>query len=263
MMADFRLPVLGYHAVGDQRPGLESHLVLPEREFHQHLDWLLALGYRTVRLEDIVAAFDGTDSLPPRPVLLTFDDGYAELASTAFPALEARGMTASVFVVTRHLGGSNVWDNAPGGPSVPLLTSADVKSWHGKGIQFGAHTRTHPRLSQLQPDAAAREISGSADDLAAIIGERIRAFAYPYGDADPTAARIVANTFRLGFSSWRGLNSRTTRPSMLRRTMVAPGTNWLTLRCHLEFGRLPWESFGPLLAPGGLKRFLERRRDSR
>ncbi|MES2176546.1 MAG: polysaccharide deacetylase family protein [Gemmatimonadota bacterium] len=259
-MHDFRLPVLGYHSVGPREPGLAPHLVVSAREFEQHLDWLVSLGYRTLRLQEVIDAFEGRGVLPPHSVLLTFDDGYRTLASTAFPALAARGMSATVFVVTQRIGEANVWDAAPGGPTVPLLTHEEIAHWHSRGIQFGAHTRTHPSLPALRDDSVVSEIAGSAEDLRALLGGPVNAFAYPYGHTDARSARAVADAFPLGFSSWHGINRRSTKRWMLRRSMVEPDTNRLILRCHLSFGRLPWESLLGHLSPRALVRYFGLRR---
>ncbi|MGI8558882.1 MAG: polysaccharide deacetylase family protein [Solirubrobacteraceae bacterium] len=175
--------------------------------------------------------------LAPRSVLLTFDDGYADLGQTALPILEAVGYSAVVFVVTGHVGSTNAWDEALGGGGHELLDARAIRSWSRRGIEFGAHTRSHPDLSRLSLNDAQREVMGSKRDLEAIVEKPVPSFAYPYGSHDSTVRTVVASAFAIAFTVVEGRNSLPNDPHMLRRTMVQSVDTELDIALRVRFGR--------------------------
>ena len=109
-----RLGVLSYHHVGPQQPGtLLSLTVSPER-FERQVRWLARHGYQGINPADWLRWRREGKGLPDKPVLFTFDDGYADLVDYALPVLRRYGFGAVVYVVTRQLGGTNAWDEVRG-----------------------------------------------------------------------------------------------------------------------------------------------------
>src|SRR5262249_3713351 len=104
------LPVLMYHNVGHWRRGLDPHLTVSPKLFERHLKWLSRKGYRTIRASDWIAYRRSGTPLPQKPVMLTFDDAFAETAENAFPLLQKYQFCGTVFVVTSTIGGANTWD---------------------------------------------------------------------------------------------------------------------------------------------------------
>ncbi len=233
------LPVLLYHHVGAPARGRFTSLTITPDRFEQHVRWLARLGYRGVRLQDWLAARAGAERLPARPVLLTFDDGYADLARHAFPVLERYGFGATVFVVTGRIGGVNAWDTDAGAPPLPLLSAEQIRDWSARGIDFGSHGRSHARLSGLTDDVLADEVHGSRRELERITGERVRAFAYPYGAGDERALCCARDAYDVAFTADDGLNDDRTDPHLLRRTLVQPGDTMLELVLRARLGRDP------------------------
>jgi len=123
-----------------------------------------------------------------RGFALTFDDGYEDFERLALPVLERCGFTATVFVVTGHVGGRAQWD---GGMGAPLLGWRSIRELHERGIEFGSHTRTHPHLTRLSSARARDEIRGSREDLEDRIGSAVRWLAYPYGESDSDVRRLA------------------------------------------------------------------------
>jgi peptidoglycan/xylan/chitin deacetylase (PgdA/CDA1 family) len=191
--------------------------------------------------------------------MLTFDDAYADLATYAFPALEAAGMRATVFVVTDCLGRGATWDDGEVS-GFRLLDSADVREWSRRGIEFGAHTRSHPDLRALADDDLKTEIEGSADDLERILDQEVAAFAYPFGRYDERSLAVVRARFDLGFSTLEGTNRRSD-PHQLERTMVQQADTALDINARVRLGYSPPERARRKLAiwmrrlvPSGRKR---------
>src|SRR5690348_18438578 len=104
------LPVLLYHHVGPARAGTHPSLTVSPQRFNAHVDWLVRHDFRTLTVAETVDWFRYRYPLPRRTVLLTFDDGYGDLADHAFPALRAAGLSALVFIVTGLNASTNEWD---------------------------------------------------------------------------------------------------------------------------------------------------------
>ena len=102
--------------------------------------------------------------LPRRAVLLTFDDCYEDLLNAALPILEHRAIPAVAFAVSGHVGGSNVWDQAIGAPKLRLLDFEGLRELARRGIEIGAHSRSHCALPGLSDSALDQEIAGSVAD---------------------------------------------------------------------------------------------------
>lgn len=159
----------------------------------------------------------GRSTLPPRAVVVTFDDGSADNVAHAFPILERQRIPAVTFVVTGKLGGRNDWD----GDAAPwaLMDGAAIRDWARRGFEFGVHGRTHRSLSGL--DDAVAETDGAQADLAVLLGKTPLAFAYPYGDVT-ARARAGRRRFAIAYGVQGGTNRSAADPWMLRRTAVLP-----------------------------------------
>ena len=179
------LRVLAYHAIADLAgdPVLERYAVPAER-FREQLETLRRAGYTLVRPEEVVRFLQGRGGLPRRPVLLTFDDAYENL-----PLLAG----AVTFAVSGRLGGVNEWDLKRGATTLRLLDAGELREISSRGIEVGAHSRTHPDLTRVEK--LDEEIAGSRQDLAEI-GLSPRLFAYPYGKEDE---RVRSAVQRAGF----------------------------------------------------------------
>ena len=235
------LPVLLYHRVAPIKPGDSTGLTVDPRKFEKQLSWLKRNGYRTIRTEDWLAWCREGKPLPPRPVLLTFDDAYADLVDDAFPVLRRHGFTAGVFVVTGHIGGHNEWDQKYGVPRFPCMSADQIRHWAAQGMEFGAHSRSHADLTTLSGAALEEEVTGSGRDLASILGTLPLSFAYPYGGYNETVRRSVAKAFELAVTCDEGVNGLGTEPLLIRRATVQPADTLLNFALRVGFGYNPIE----------------------
>ena len=234
-----RLPVLLYHHVGPSRPGTFPELTVSAERFARHVSWLVRRGYVGIRPADWLAWCGNHQALPRKPVLLTFDDAYADLTTYALPLLKRHDFGAAVFVVTHHVGGENVWDRLRGSQPHRLMTEDQIREWAGRGIEFGAHSRTHADLTTLSNREVQEEIDGSRDDLAAVTGQHVRAFAYPFGRTNEAVRNRVRAVFDCAFSCEAGLNTVLSDRYALSRSMVQPDDSALALASRVRFGRYP------------------------
>lgn len=170
------VPVLNYHSVG---PGGDEFTV-PLSTFEGELDWLVAKGYRTVSLHDLLQSREQGRRLPPRSVILTFDDGREDALSIVLPALLKRGMRGSFFVITGAVG-------RPG-----YLTWDGVRALAAAGMEIGSHTVTHARLADLAGDRVDAELRQSRAELEKQLKRPVEALAYPYNSVRARIRRAAA-----------------------------------------------------------------------
>ena len=213
-------PSLLYHRIGPLRfPASRDLTVSPER-FERQMRWLARKGYVGIKPSELLHWLRHGNGLPKKPILLTFDDAYADLADYGLPILRKYGFTGAVFVVTDRLGGTNTWDEAIGRGTLHLMTAEQIRYWAGQGIEFGAHSRTHAHLTELSPAGLSDEVAGSKYDLSALLGYPIVSFAYPYGEYNDAVRDLVRGEFDLAFSVEEGLNDLTGDPHLLRRAYI-------------------------------------------
>ncbi len=243
------LPVLLYHHIGPPRPGTLSNLTLSPEKFARHVRWLARRGFVGIRPSDWLRWLRDGTGLPDKPILLTFDDGYADLTDYALPVLRRHGFSAAVYIVTGQLGGTNAWDEAQGSGTHRLMTAEQIRYWAGQGIEFGAHSRTHADLRKLSAAELATEVSGSKNDLASLLGSPVVSFAYPYGEVSEAAYEFARGEFDLAFTTERGLNYLRTDPHLLRRINISPNDSLFEIECHTH-----WEELQPI---GGLRARLQ------
>ena len=234
-----QLPVLCYHHVGTPKPGAYPDLSVTAERFERDIRWLRNNGYHTISPSDWLRWLREGKGLPPKPVLLTFDDAYADLTSYAFPVLRRYGFQATVFVVTGHIGGTNAWDVERGSAIHPLMTADDIRFWAANGIEFGAHSKTHPNLARIPISEATEELLQSKNELAELLGSEVRIFAYPYGSCNEAVTDCARELFQLALTTREGLNDLTTDPFLLKRSCVRLHESIFDLNQLLRWGRRP------------------------
>jgi peptidoglycan/xylan/chitin deacetylase (PgdA/CDA1 family)/glycosyltransferase involved in cell wall biosynthesis len=217
------LPSLLYHHVGPARPGSVPGLTISAAKFEQQMQWLADRGYTGICPTAWLQWLREGKGLPDKPILITFDDAYADTAEYALPILKKYGFGAAVFVVTERLGGTNTWDESQGSETLQLMTAEQIRNWAGQGIEFGGHSRTHAYLTQLSDVDLAAEVAGCEVDLFALLGCPVLSFAYPYGEYNDAVRDVVQQHFKLAFTVEEGLNYLAGDPFLIRRAYVGPG----------------------------------------
>ncbi len=208
------LPILMYHKIGNPR-GPNSFLYVSPNLFKTQMLELEAGRYKSLLLDDELAA------VGERRIILTFDDGYRNAFERGMPLLERSGFKAVQYIVSGRLGGTNDWDLAKGIPPEPLMDEAQIKDWLGAGHQIGAHTMTHPVLTQVPVQRAREEIIASKKLLEDRFGIRIDHFCYPYGKLNAAVVDIVREAgFKTATSTRFGINTPGTSPLELRRIIA-------------------------------------------
>jgi len=173
------VPILTYHRVGSS-PGFARQVAALERS-----------GYRAVTLGRVWQSWRGEAALPPRPVVLTFDDGYLSHYRTAARTLRARGWPGVLNLQVDRLG-------VAGG-----LTRAQVRRMLGDGWELDSHSLTHPDLTEVGRERLRRELVASRDAIAREFGVTSNFFCFPYGRSDAAVRAAVRAAGYLGATTTR------------------------------------------------------------
>lgn len=230
------IPILMYHGFAEPG-GSASRFVVAIDRFAQQMAWLKRHNYNVLTLEEYVQ-YRRHHSLPPaRSVVVTIDDGYAEIRSLAYPVLRRNDLPATVFLVSERIGGVNDWTDQDELKERRILAWDEIEEMAGKGIQFGAHTRTHAVLTQVSSEEAKEEIAGSKADLESRLQSPVTTFAYPHGEYDTSVQHLVEQAnFQGACGIEAGLNTSSTPLTALRRIEIEGGFSLFSFLFLLRFG---------------------------
>jgi peptidoglycan/xylan/chitin deacetylase (PgdA/CDA1 family) len=224
---DRALRVLMYHKIND-RDG--NPLSVPVSLFDEQMAQLGELGYTVVDVEAVLAHYVERKPLPPRAVLITFDDGYRDNLENAVEVLRRHGYPAVLFMPIGFLDTSLPLPHeerlAQRGVYNRTLDWRDLPDLERGGIRVEAHGISHRPLADLELDEAAREIALSKLRLEEALGRPVRAFAYVKGSEahyKPVHLSLLRQAgYDLAFTSVSGANSSRTDPLRLHRYNVEP-----------------------------------------
>ena len=151
-------------------------------------------------------------------ITITFDDGFANNLTEAAPLMQQAGIRAINYLVADRIGQTSDWEAREGGEADSLMNESQIRDWLAAGHWIGAHTCTHPRLSQLPRDRAREEIIAGRKKLEDRFGISVEHFAYPYGDYDDSTVELVREAgFKTACTMHRGINQSNTPPLELKR----------------------------------------------
>lgn len=190
--------VLMYHSVADSATPEFADFVVEPDVFARQMTALAEAGCTTATMSDLARARSEGRTLPAGTVVLTFDDGFLDFASTALPVLRSHGFTATLYVTTRYVGGRSLWLRPEGEADRPMIGWADLAAVVDAGVEIGAHTDTHPQLDLVQPTVLARELTVPKVTLEDRLGVPVTSLAYPFGYA---SRRVRAMAAQLGYTN--------------------------------------------------------------
>jgi len=191
-----RVPILMYHYVGGLPAGADPYridLTVSPEMFEAQLAYLQAAGYSSISLEDLTRHLAVGAPLPPKPIILTFDDGYVDNFIYAFPLLRQYGLTGTFFVVTQFL------DEGRAG----YVSWEQVRLMQNNGMDIQAHGVSHEDPKKQPVALLQQEIAGSQQAIEAHLNKPVRFFAYPFGHYD---SRVVGVLRSAGY--WGAVTTR-------------------------------------------------------
>ena len=171
------IPVLNYHQINDKD---HNALTVPVADFEREMAYLKADGYTSITPEQLSDHLKYGKPLPEKPVMITFDDGYRDNYTNAFPILQKYGFTASIFLVSDFM---NRFDN--------YLTWEQVQEMSEAGINMESHTLSHVELAGLSHDELYKQLIGGKLATEWKTLKFVKYMAYPCGNMDVAAMTAV------------------------------------------------------------------------
>lgn len=234
------LPILMYHSIShrEERTHPYYRTVTTPEMFARQMQFLYENGYSAITLDDAVQCLESPPKAAGRTVAITFDDGFQDFYTQAFPTLSRYGFCATMYLPTAYIG------QAPQSfKGLDCLTWGQARELRNAGVQFGSHTVNHPQLKSLKDEEVRRELRCSKEAMEQELGCAVTSFAYPY--ALPEADRFFLNRLREhlqetgyenGVSTSIGTAERTDERLFLRRLPVNSCDDGRLLRAKLDGG---------------------------
>lgn len=240
-----RAIILMYHNIAEPPSGKDPvGLYVSPRMFRFQMWYLKAAGFRVVPLNDIADFINGK-SADKKIAALTFDDGYQDFYENAYPVLRAYKFPSAVFIVSDLVGKENAWDYRNVNVRKSLMRWETIHRLKKEGVTFGSHTRTHPFLSRLSPEAAIDEIYNSKLQLEEQLQLQVDFFCYPYGDYNAQTTEAVKQAgYKLAVTTKRGLVHKKDNIFEVRRSFIRRHTNPLLFLCRLHLPYEDWKKSG-------------------
>jgi Predicted xylanase/chitin deacetylase len=234
------VPILTYHSISQNLFGKVHpyyHINTPVSIFAMQMRWLRQAGYRTIKLSELMNGFETTRDFS-KAVVLTFDDGYQDFFTDAFPLLKQCGFAATVFLAT-----DRIRDTSVRVEGADYLTWNEVRALHSQGVEFGSHSVTHADLRSLGPEQIDYELGYSKETIEQRIGAPVESFSYPFAlpEEDRNFIRYLADTlqnvgYSNGVSSTIGRAKPTDSRFFLPRLSVNSWDDVELLRAKVEGG---------------------------
>jgi len=259
-----RLPILMYHGIS-HRVNEKAHpyyqTVTTPKRFHSHMVFLRDSGYCPMTLGQALRRLQDTSvETGDKPVVVTFDDGLRDFYARAFPILDHLDIPATVFLSSGYLDRRFVTGEE-------CLRKVEVAELAARGVEFGSHTVTHPRLTDLGDPAIAAEIARSRDAIQDVTGLGVTLFSYPYRFPEEDGAfvrrldRLLKDSgYRGGVTTRIGRASTADNPLFLKRLPINDEDDLSLFKAKLE-GAYDW--LHPIqLTSKRLRRLIGRARSS-
>ncbi len=207
-----RVPILMYHHIATppiQADAVRRDLSVRPTAFQEQMSYLRVNGYQSIGLDDLVAYLLGQRSLPVRAVVLTFDDGYDDNYTQAFPVLKSNGFTGTFFIITDYVGQRE------------YMSWEQIAEMSRAGMSMQAHGRTHDDLAISSAEHTVWQVAGSRMMLEEKLGRPVRFFCYPSGRyTAQTIAILRAHGYTAALTTAYGATHSASSLFELRRVRV-------------------------------------------
>ena len=185
-------PVLVYHKV---QPGIELGVTtVHPRVFRKHIQWIRQQQFTPITFQTLITTPES--HLPAKPIIISFDDGFASVAEYAFPVMQEAQIPGVVFAISGFLGKRGVWDVNLGSRAPLHLSGEQLRSLVQQGWEIGSHTVTHRALPFLNTAELKEELDASRCHLEDTIGAPVKTIAFPFG---LTNSRVLRASQRAGY----------------------------------------------------------------
>ncbi len=204
------VPILEYHVLGHPPEGAPyPELYVGRTDFEKQMDWLEESGYQAVTLEQVQEAWYHGGTLPPKPIVLSFDDGYRPQFTFALPTLRKHGWAG---LLNLKAEGSELYES-------------NVKAMIAAGWEVAAHTIHHLDLTELGPEELTEEVAGSRKILQRDYKIPVNNFCYPAGKFDETVVEAVEKAGYTGATTELSGFAESDKPFELARLEILRQTH--------------------------------------
>ena len=201
------IPVLYYHSV---RESADNEVTITPNMLRTQLKYIKDEGYTELTINELKDYILNNSPIPNKSIVITFDDGYMDNYSCAFPILKDLNMIATIFCITSELDGSY------------YLSKDAIVEMSNYGIDIQSHTVNHPKLDKITYDEQLIELINSKKTLESITGKKVDSIAYPFGNFNDDSIRAAKDAgYTLGFTTKRGLSDRGDNPLKLDRIYIS------------------------------------------
>jgi peptidoglycan/xylan/chitin deacetylase (PgdA/CDA1 family) len=244
------VPVLMYHEVAkpEELQALgrvtQSNYVLTIDEFEAQMNILRDEGSTPINLDQLVSWQSGKGTLPPNPIVITFDDGFVGNERHALPILLKHRFIATFFIVTERVGSPHMmsWDQ--------------LRKLAASGMSIESHTANHPLFSSIDREQTRKELVDSKRSIEAHLGNKVRHLSLPFGDSNAFVAGAARDIgYQSSCTSLPGFNGAKTHPFALRRFAM---TNTLTPATFRAIARRDTAQLAGMIRNAQFKRRLAR-----
>ena len=189
-----KIPILMYHDVSNKRNKNSVYY----KNFFKQITFIKNLGYESVNLCDL------DKKKIKKKFVITFDDGYKNLAKYVLPFLKKNKIKATCFIVSNSIGKYNYWDEQNKSfTKRKIMSLKQIKSWVSAGLEIGSHTLNHHDLTTLSNDDKLIEITKPIEILKKKLGIKVKTFSYPFGKYDNKSKYIVKKNYKYAVNTKR------------------------------------------------------------
>jgi len=243
-----RIPILMYHSISnDIKMGGHPYFEVctSPQVFDKQMMFLQDKGYSSINIKELADILSRKKASPFKPVCITFDDGFRDFLTDAFPVLKRHGFSATVFLPTDFIGNEpKTFQNRQ------CLTWKEVRYLRSEGMAFSSHTASHSKLTELGQNSLDMEISTSKRRIEEELGESIECFSYPFAFPQEDCAFVAAlkrslidSGYRCGVTTMIGLASSSNDPFFLKRLPINDFDDLPLLKAKLD-GAYDWLFYG-------------------
>lgn len=214
-----KIPILMYHSISEYATPAYKAFAVPPALFADHLAYLCKYGYTALTVSQLVhTVAQGEAALPERPVVITFDDGFADFFTAALPVLRQYNFPATLYLTTGFIGSTSRWMQREGEGTRPIVSWDQVREIGASNVECGGHSHWHHQLDTLPLTEAQDEIVRCKKLLEDHLDQEVLSFAYPHGYHSTAIKRLVR---KAGYTSACAvgytMSSTTTDPFALKR----------------------------------------------
>ncbi|AGH95326.1 polysaccharide deacetylase family protein [Pseudobdellovibrio exovorus] len=189
------IPTLMYHKIPNHEIQSQHKIYVTKANFEKHLKFFKRRGFETLTFSELEAFRKGTrdfSQFPPKPLMLTFDDGYRDNLENASPLLTQYGFKAQLFLLANPEINSNNWDtSSTDEPSHEIIAGAERQKWKYSAFEIGSHGFSHRKITDLTKEEALEELRLSKASLEKELSVPINVFAFTYGIISSDSAELA------------------------------------------------------------------------